>query len=59
MARTKKEDVAIEEKADVITEELPAETAIEAPKETKVLSETKIEGNTVEEIRRSIRKILI
>lgn len=59
MARTKKEDVAIEEKADVITEELPAETAVEAPKENKVLSETKIEGDTVEELRRSIRKILI
>lgn len=59
MARTKKEDVAIEEKAVVITEELPAETAVEAPKETKVLSENKIEGNTVEELRRSIRKILI
>ena len=27
--------------ADVITEELPAETAIEAPKENKVLSENK------------------
>ena len=59
MARAKKEDVAIEEKADVITEELPAEIAVEAPKENKVLSETKIEGNTVEELRRSIRKILI
>ena len=59
MARAKKEDVTIEEKADVITEELPAETAIEAPEENKVLSETKIEGNTVEELRRSIRKILI
>jgi hypothetical protein len=59
MARAKKEDVVIEEKADVITEELPAETAVEAPKETKVLSENKIEGNTVEELRRSIRKILI
>ena len=59
MARAKKEDAAIEEKADVITEELPTETAIEAPKETKVLSENKIEGNTVEELRRSIRKILI
>ena len=59
MARAKKEDAAIEEKADVITEELPAETAIAAPEETKVLSENKIEGNTVEELRRSIRKILI
>ena len=59
MARAKKEDDAIEEKADVITEELPAEIAVEAPKENKVLSETKIEGNTVEELRRSIRKILI
>ena len=59
MARAKKEEGVIEEKADVITEELPAETAVEAPKETKVLSENKIEGNTVEELRRSIRKILI